>query len=45
MQEFRFYGESTERLNESLSYNYGCEVITGVGYVEYKTMMRRFRMA
>ena len=31
-----FLWESTERLNESLSYNYGCQVITGVGYVEYK---------
>lgn len=31
-----FLWESTERLNESLSYNYGCQVRTGVGYVEYK---------
>ena len=31
-----FLWESTERLNESLSYNYGYQVRTGVGYVEYK---------
>ena len=31
-----FLWESTESLNESLSYNYGCQVRTGVGYVEYK---------
>ncbi len=36
--------ESTESLNKMLSYNYGCDVSTGVGYVEYKNDDEAFQI-
>lgn len=39
-----FLWESTESLNEMLSYNYGCDVSTGAGYVEYKNDDEAFQI-
>ena len=39
-----FLWESTESLNKMLSYNYGCDVSTGVGYVEYKNDDEAFQI-
>lgn len=39
-----FLWESTESLNKMLSYNYGCDVSTGAGYVEYKNDDEAFQI-